>query len=83
MTCVGLAAQFTDVAFLWHNVIGAVAVVIVGSVSSACSHRLDARCRRDTGTCSARAIVIVVLLLIVAWLVGDMMRSGRKRRGRR
>jgi hypothetical protein len=31
----------------------------------------------------ARAIVIVVLLLIVAWLVGDMMRSGRKRRGRR
>jgi hypothetical protein len=31
----------------------------------------------------ARAIVIVVLLLIVAWLVGDMMRSGRKRSGRR
>jgi len=28
----------------------------------------------------ARAIVIVVLLLIVAWLLGDMMRSGRKRR---
>jgi hypothetical protein len=31
----------------------------------------------------ARAIVIVVLLLIVAWLVGDMLRAGRKRRGRR
>jgi hypothetical protein len=30
-----------------------------------------------------RAMVIVVLLLVVAWLVGDMMRSGRKRRGRR
>jgi len=31
----------------------------------------------------ARAVVILVLVLIVAWLVGDMMRSGRKRRGRR
>jgi solute:Na+ symporter, SSS family len=30
MTCVGIAARFTDVAFLWHNVTGAVAVVIVG-----------------------------------------------------
>jgi hypothetical protein len=28
----------------------------------------------------ARAVVIVILLLVVAWLVGDMMRSGRKRR---
>jgi len=30
MTCVGLAARFTDVAFLWHNVTGAVAVVVIG-----------------------------------------------------
>jgi len=30
MTCVGLAARFTNVAFLWHNVTGAVAVVIIG-----------------------------------------------------
>jgi len=30
-----------------------------------------------------RAIVIVVLLLIVSWIVGDMMRSARKRSGRR
>jgi Na+/proline symporter len=30
MICVGVAANFTDVAFLWHNVTGAVAVVIVG-----------------------------------------------------
>jgi hypothetical protein len=28
----------------------------------------------------ARAVVILVLILIVAWLVGDMLRSGRKRR---
>jgi hypothetical protein len=28
----------------------------------------------------ARAVVIVILLLVVAWLVGDMMRSGRTRR---
>jgi Na+/proline symporter len=34
MTCVGLAAEFTDVAFLWHNVTGAVAVVIVGLLVS-------------------------------------------------
>ena len=34
MTCVGLAAKFTDVAFLWHNVTGAVAVVIVGLIVS-------------------------------------------------
>jgi hypothetical protein len=27
-----------------------------------------------------RAIVIVVLLLVVAWLIGGMLRSGRKRR---
>ena len=30
MTCVWLAAQFTDVAFLWHNVTGAVTVVVIG-----------------------------------------------------
>jgi solute:Na+ symporter, SSS family len=35
MTCVGLAANYTKVAFLWHNVIGAVAVVIVGLLVSA------------------------------------------------
>jgi len=26
-----------------------------------------------------RAIVILVLLMVVAWLVGDLLRSGRKR----
>jgi Na+/proline symporter len=30
MTCVGVAATFTDVAFLWHNVTGTAAVVVVG-----------------------------------------------------
>ena len=35
MTCVGLAARFTDVEFLWHNVTGAVAVVVVGLLVSA------------------------------------------------
>ena len=34
MTCVGLAATYTKVAFLWHNVTGAVAVVIVGLLVS-------------------------------------------------
>jgi hypothetical protein len=28
----------------------------------------------------ARVVVILVLALIVAWLVGDMLRSARKRR---
>ena len=78
MTCVGIAARFTDVAFLWHNVTGAVAVVVIGLLvslfTSPASRGSDAM---------ARAIVIVVLLLVVAWLVGDMLRSGRKRRGRR
>jgi Na+/proline symporter len=35
MTLVALAARFTSVAFLWHNVIGAVAVVLVGLMVSA------------------------------------------------
>jgi solute:Na+ symporter, SSS family len=35
MTCVGLAARFTDVEFLWHNVTGAVAVVVFGLLVSA------------------------------------------------
>jgi SSS family transporter len=35
MTCVGLAATYTDVAFLWHNVTGAVAVVVIGMIVSA------------------------------------------------
>ena len=34
MTCVGLAATFTNVAFLWHNVTGAVAVVVIGLIVS-------------------------------------------------
>ena len=34
MGAVALAASFTPVAFLWHNVIGAVAVVIVGLLVS-------------------------------------------------
>jgi solute:Na+ symporter, SSS family len=35
MTCVGLAATYTNVAFLWHNVIGAFAAVVVGLIVSA------------------------------------------------
>ena len=35
MGAVAWAAAYTKVAFLWHNVIGAVAVVIVGVVVSA------------------------------------------------
>jgi Na+/proline symporter len=34
MTSVAWAATYTDVAFLWHNVIGVIAVVIVGAVVS-------------------------------------------------
>jgi hypothetical protein len=34
MGSVALAATFTKVAFLWHNVIGALAVVIVGVLVS-------------------------------------------------
>jgi Na+/proline symporter len=34
MVTVGAAATFTDVAFLWHNVTGAVAVVVVGMAIS-------------------------------------------------
>jgi Na+/proline symporter len=39
MASVAWAASFTNVAFLWHNVIGAVAVVIVGMIVSAVSRR--------------------------------------------
>jgi SSS family transporter len=39
MTCVGLAATYTKVAFLWHNVTGAVAVVVVGLLVSAIDSR--------------------------------------------
>jgi Na+/proline symporter len=35
MVSVAVAANFTDVAFLWHNVTGAVAVVVVGLAVSA------------------------------------------------
>jgi len=35
MASVAWAATFTDVAFLWHNVIGAVVVVVVGLAISA------------------------------------------------
>ena len=35
MTAVGFAATLTDVAFLWHNVTGAVAVVVIGLIVSA------------------------------------------------
>jgi Na+/proline symporter len=34
MTAVGFAATFTRVAFLWHNVTGAVAVVVIGLLVS-------------------------------------------------
>jgi SSS family transporter len=39
MASVAWAASFTDVAFLWHNVIGAVAVVIVGLAVSAVTRK--------------------------------------------
>jgi solute:Na+ symporter, SSS family len=43
MTAVGLAANFTDVAFLWHNVTGAVAVVVIGLVVSLMTPRRSTR----------------------------------------
>ena len=30
-----------------------------------------------------RAVLIIILVLIMAWLIGGLLRSGRKRRGRR
>ncbi len=43
MASVAWAAAYTDVAFLWHNVIGAVAVVVVGVIVSAIAPRRRAR----------------------------------------
>ena len=43
MGSVAWAASFTKVAFLWHNVIGAVVVVVVGLVVSAADRRLSPR----------------------------------------
>jgi Na+/proline symporter len=34
MASVAIAASFTDLAFLWHNVVGAVAVVVTGLIVS-------------------------------------------------
>jgi SSS family solute:Na+ symporter len=42
MTAVAWAAAFTRVAFLWHNVIGAVAVVVVGLAVSVAERRVRA-----------------------------------------
>ncbi|MBA3270951.1 MAG: sodium:solute symporter [Acidobacteria bacterium] len=39
MATVACAAAYTDIAFLWHNVIGAVAVVVVGGAVSAFGRR--------------------------------------------
>src|SRR5688572_6141345 len=39
MASVACAASFTDLAFLWHNVVGAVAVVAVGMIVSEVEHR--------------------------------------------
>jgi solute:Na+ symporter, SSS family len=39
MACVAAAARFTTVAFLWHNVIGALAVMIVGLAVSMASKK--------------------------------------------
>jgi Na+/proline symporter len=48
MTAVALTAAYTDVAFLWHNVVGAVTVVLVGSAVSA-----FAKPRRDSDVVSS------------------------------
>ena len=42
MTTVGLFANFTSVAFLWLNIVGAVAVTVVGLVVSAATQRSTA-----------------------------------------
>lgn len=43
MACVAWAATFTTMAFLWHNVVGAVAVVVVGVLVSAIDPARQAR----------------------------------------
>jgi hypothetical protein len=44
---VAWAASFTSVAFLWHNVIGALVVVIVGLLVSAVSQRSKVKSQRS------------------------------------
>jgi Na+/proline symporter len=39
MASVAWVATFTNVAFLWHNVVGAVVVVVVGMIVSAIDWR--------------------------------------------
>ncbi len=48
MASVAWVASFTNVAFLWHNVVGAVVVVVVGIVVSLIETKLSAR--SDAGT---------------------------------
>ena len=47
MASVAWAASFTSVAFLWHNVIGALVVVIVGLLVSAATQSQKSKVKRQ------------------------------------
>ncbi len=72
MATVAWAATFTKVAFLWHNVIGAVAVVVVGLVVT--SSRAVAPWRREGVRMFLRVVLIILAILVVAWLLGGLLR---------
>ncbi len=72
----GVGGELTSVAFLWHNVIGAVAVVVVGLVVSAVD---PAGARKADRMIFGKFIIVIVLVIVVFWLIGGLLRDRTRR----
>ena len=81
MTAVGYIETFTDIEFLWLNVVGAVAVFVVGVMVSACCRCAAHEPRRDRRGAERRSVImgrplLFVLLLVIA-ADGRVVGAGR------
>ena len=74
MATIVYVATYTKIAFLWHNLIGTVVVLIVGLTISALLPEEEGLVARFI----IGPILLVILLMVVSWTVGEYLRQRRR-----
>ena len=78
MGIVGYVASSTSIGFLWHNLIGAAAVFVVGIIVSVMTGGEPGRRR---GVMMGRPLLLalfgVIAVMVVSWTLGELLRQRR------
>ena len=84
MGIVGYVASSTSIGFLWHNLIGAAAVFVVGIIVSVMTGGREPQAGDRGVQLMGRPLLLalfgVIAVMVVSWMLGELLRQRRRRR---